>query len=93
MQSYGLGLLGIIEDEHMGTNMRTLLRPIFFCVRKFIAIHWIRTDYLTLSAWKSLVNSNVTLYRMTYDARGCSKKFTRIWAGWVESMETVSDSP
>lgn len=69
-----LGLLGIIEDEDMSNNMRTLLRLLFFYFHKLIAINWIKRDHLTLTSWKGLVNANVTLYKMTYEARECSKK-------------------
>lgn len=74
-----LGLLGIIEDEVMSNNMRTLLQLPFFYVRKLIVINWIKRDHLTLASWKGLVNANVTLYKMTYKARGCLKKFNKVW--------------
>lgn len=65
-----LGLLGIIEDEVMSNNMGTFLRLLFYYVRKLIVLDWIKRDHLTLSAWKGLVNANITLYKMTYETRG-----------------------
>lgn len=84
-----LGLLGIIEDEVMSNNMRTLLRLPFYYVRKLITLHWIRRDYLTLNAWKGLVNANITMYKITYESRGSNKKFNKVWGKWINSENTL----
>lgn len=63
--------------------MRLLLRLLFYYGRKLIALHWIKRDPLTLIAWKSLVNANIKMYKMTYDSRGCSKKCNRVWGRWI----------
>lgn len=85
-----LGLLGVIEDKVISNNKRTFLRLMFYYVRKLIVLNWIKRDYLTLSAWKGLINANITLYNMTYEVRGSKKKFNKVWGQWMQSKETTS---
>ena len=85
-----LCLLGIIEDDIMSNNMRTFLRLLFYYARKLIVLNWIKRDFLTISAWKGLINANITMYKMTYEARGSKKKFHKVWGSWVDSRDTNS---
>lgn len=84
-----LGLLGVIEDEVMSNNTRTLLRILFYYVRELIVLNWIRRDHLTLNSWIKLVNAKVIMYKMTYESRGSTKKFNKVWGKWVNSENTI----
>ena len=33
-----------------------------------------------------LVNNALPMYKLAYAARGCPKKFEKVWAGWIEKV-------
>lgn len=41
--------------------------------------------------WVKVVNADVLLYQMTYEARGASKKFRKVRFRWVDSRSTLEE--
>lgn len=54
-----------------------------------VARRWIHDELLTLEMWKKIINADVLMYKMTYEARGASKKFRKVWFWWVDSADTL----
>lgn len=50
-------------------------------------------EILTLAKWKQLINAALPLYKMTYEACGCHKKFTKVWFHWEDSPVTLEEAP
>lgn len=38
-----------------------------------------------------IVNADVILYQMTYEARGVPKTFRKVWFRWVDSKNTLEE--
>ncbi|XP_041433292.1 uncharacterized protein LOC121398297 [Xenopus laevis] len=68
-------LLGLLDSVVPRVHTRCLIRLLFFYAKKVVALHW-------------MVNSQLELYKLTYLARGCPKKFENIWNPWLESPAT-----
>lgn len=82
-------LIGLVEEVVPSLAHRTLLNIGLFYARKAILLRWKSSAAPTISFWKGLVNSAIPLYKATYRARGCPKKFTKVWQAWLDSSETV----
>lgn len=84
-----LYLLEVIGDEEMDATTKLFFRLLFFYVCKFKARRWINAECLTMGMWLKLVKADIPLYRMTYEAWGCPKKFRKVWFHWVDSTDTL----
>lgn len=68
-------------------------RIVLFCAKKSITIHWKSQSSPTIAFWLTTVNHAILLYKLTYEARGCPKKFLKIWDSWVSSESTIPPAP
>ena len=86
-------LLGHIDDETISKNMQTFLRIVLFYAKKSITFHWKSPSLPTITFWLTTINRAIPLYKMTYEARGCPKKFLKVWGSWVDSESTIPPAP
>lgn len=40
----------------------------------------------SLQMWVDLINNVLPMYKMAYTARGCQKKFDKIWSDWTTTV-------
>lgn len=72
-------LLGIFDQEELNAHTKLFLRILYFGVKKLIARRWIHEEQLTLGMWIKIINADLMMYKMTYEARGATKKFRKVW--------------
>lgn len=82
-------LLGLVDEVMPSRAMRTMLSILLFYGRKAILLHWRKPGAPTVEFWKGLVNAMLPHYKYTYEARGCIKKFDKVWHTWYNSSNTV----
>lgn len=82
-------LLGGFDQEEINANTKLFLRLLYFGMRKLIAQRWIHDEQLTLGMWIKIINADILLYKMTYEARGAPKKFRNVWYRWTESKNSL----
>lgn len=81
-----------LVDEVVPTRaMRTMLDVLLFYGRKAILLAWkkirgTKYRYLFLEGPSKLM---LPYYKATYEARGCMKKFNKVWHSWFNSSATV----
>lgn len=78
--------MGVIEDEEMGGATKQFL-ILFFYVRKLIARRWIYAETLTLGMCTRLINANLLLYRMIYEACECNKNVRKFGLVGLTSLK------
>lgn len=83
-------LLGYVDDESISQNKQTFLRIVLFYAKKSITIYWKSQSPPTIAFWLNMVNQAIPLYKLTYEARGCPKKFHKIWGLWTNSENTIT---
>ena len=79
-------LLGDLEEEELSVSKKALLRILFCYAKKALAINWRKPSPPSLQGWLKMVNNALPMYKLTYAARGCPKKFEKVWAGWIEKV-------
>lgn len=79
-------LLGDLEEEEITNSQKTLLWLVFLYAKKALALSWGDPIPPSLQGWVEPINKALSMYKLTYMARGCSKKFKKIWAGWIKSV-------
>lgn len=77
-------LLGDLEEESISTSQKTLFRILFCYAKKAIALRWREPTPPSLQNWIDLVNNSLPMYKLKYAARGSTKKFDIVWAGWLK---------
>lgn len=82
-------LLRYIDDEDLSTNVQTFLQIVLFYAKNTITMHWKSQSKPTIAFWLTIVNQAIPLYKLTFEAWGCPKKFTTIWIPWVSSDCTI----
>lgn len=82
-------LLGLVDEVVPARAMRTMLNVLLFYSRKAILPAWKKPEAPNISSWKGIVNSMLPYYKATYEARGCMKKFDKVWHMWFNSSTTV----
>lgn len=83
-------LLGYIDDEGLSKNTQSFLGTVLFYAKKTITMHWKSHSTPTIKFWLTLINQAIPLYKLTFEARGCPKKFFKMWNSWVNSESTVT---
>lgn len=81
--------MGLVEDLVPTRALRTLITILLFYGKKAILLKWKNKNAPEGRFWKQLVNNMLPYYKTTYRARGCEKKFDKIWKVWWESSNTV----
>lgn len=79
-------LLGLVDEVVPSRALRTLLNILLTYGRKAILLNWKKPRAPSLASWKGLVNSMMSHYKATYIARGCGKKFDKVWQAWYKSV-------
>lgn len=79
-------LLGDLEEEELTNSQKTLLRLVFLYAKKALSLRWRDPVPPSLQSWVELINKALPMYKLTYTARGCPKKFEKIWAGRIKSV-------
>lgn len=82
-------LLGLVEEVVPRRAQRTLITILLFYGKKAILLRWKNTKAPDINFWKGLVNAMIPYYKYTYEARGCTKNFDKVWKVWYESNTTV----
>lgn len=67
-------LLGLVEELAPRVAERTLIGFLLFYARKMITLCWKKRAPPSLLLWKTHVNNVLSLYKETYQNRGCPKK-------------------
>lgn len=73
-------LLEIFEQEELDVYSQLFLRILYFGVWKLIGRRWISMEKLTLGMWMKVINDDILLYLMTYEARGLGRC---VIVGWT----------
>lgn len=79
-------LLGDLEEEELPTSQKTLLRIVFCYAKKALALKWKNSDPPSLQDWLKLVNNAIPMYKLTYQARGSTKKFDKVWGKCIKNI-------
>lgn len=74
----------------MSNATKLFISHLFFYVHKLMARRWIYADTLTLAMWK-LVNADLPLYRMTYEALHAPKNLLKY--GSVGRTPQLEEAP
>lgn len=82
-------LFGYIDDESLFKNSQLFLRLDLFYATKSMTMHWKSPNSPTIAFWLTVVNQTLPLYKLTYEARGCPRKFHKIWDLGVSSDCTI----
>lgn len=77
-------LLGIYDTVTPKTYKWLFIFYAGFYSRKAILTKWKQTEPPTVSQWRSMVDSTLPLYKLTYMSQKCPKKFKKIWGTWVK---------
>lgn len=78
-------LLGVTDNIPTNTHTKIFIFYCAYYARKTILINWKAPEPPRISAWKTMVNVTLPLYKLTYMGRNCPKKFQKIWSAWVEA--------
>lgn len=82
-------LLGLVDDVVPSHALQTMLNILLFYGRKAILLNWKKPGAPGLAFWKELVNSMLPYYKTAYKARGCMKKFDKVWQTWYNASTMV----
>ncbi|OCU00213.1 hypothetical protein XELAEV_18005991mg [Xenopus laevis] len=77
-------LLGVEGDMVPQNHVKILYRTLLFYAKKAIILHWLQPAPPSVQYWIALVNRTLPLIKLTYEARGSSTKFEKIWERWLE---------
>lgn len=68
-------LLGDFGEEELPASKKNSLKDSLFYAKKALALKWKDPRPPSLLYWVDLVNGALPKYKLTYNSRGCPKKF------------------
>lgn len=83
-------LLGLVDDIVPSKFGRMLYRVLLFYARKSILLNWKPPKQPSVAHWISLVNADLSMYKLTYAARGVPDRFYQIWDVWFLAPHTAA---
>lgn len=82
-------VLGPVEDLLPTKYSRILYRLLMFYARKTLLLNWKPPKKPSISHWVSLINADLTMYKLTFAARGAPDKFGQIWGLWLSAQTSL----
>lgn len=78
-------LLGITDNLKATKHTSLFVFYAAYYARKAILLKWKLPEPPQLSTLKTLINTVLPLYKLTYMGQNCPQKFEKIWASWVQA--------
>lgn len=85
----GNSLLGLTEDILPTKFERILYRLLMFYARKSILLNWKPPKQPSVSHWITLINADLTMYKLTFASRGTPDHFNSIRDLWINAQSVV----
>lgn len=82
-------LLGLVEELIPTKYGRILYRLLMFYARKTILLNWKPPKQPFISHWLALINADLTMYKLTFAARGTPDRFLQIWDLWIVAQTSL----
>lgn len=88
-----VGLLGILNDIASRTYARILICLLLFYAHKLILLNWKNAAAPSIQHFYSLVNKDLPKFKLIYNCRACTKKFTKVWQHQLDSSDSFWGFP
>lgn len=79
-------LLGVIEKQDWEAHTKEAFHRVLFQAREWIMIHWKSEDPPKIREWVKNVGKVLRMEKLIYQHRGCTLKYERLWALWLDVM-------
>lgn len=80
-------LLGVTDGLDGSRADKLFLNTALTVAKRDIAANWLNPTALTITRWRRGVDWCVAQEKPLYEARGCSRKYCKIWGRWVGVIE------